>query len=265
MEKSLTKRKRTTVSSEWIVPDWPAPPNVRSLLTTRDGGTSLGPYASLNLGRHVGDDPQAVATNRSRLSKRLAGAGEPLWLEQVHGTRVVDAAAFSSNETPPQADAAFSRSEGVVCVVMTADCLPVLFCDDAGSVVAVAHAGWRGLLAGVLEETIVAMGLPGSALMAYLGPAIGPQAFVVGDEVRSAFVAADEEAARAFTPSSPGKWLADIYRLARQRLAGQGAERIFGGSYCTVSEADRFFSYRRDGRTGRMAAMIWLDRESRGS
>jgi len=251
------------VSNEWIVPDWPAPPNVRSLLTTRKGGASLGPYASLNLGRHVGDDPLAVATNRARVSERLAGAGEPLWLEQVHGTRVVDAAIFSSNEAPPQADAAFSRSAGVVCVVMTADCLPVLFCDDDGSVVAVAHAGWRGLLAGVLEETMVAMGVPGSALMAYLGPAIGPQAFAVGDEVRSAFVAADAKAARAFTPSPPDKWLADIYLLARQRLAGQGVERIFGGSYCTVSEADRFFSYRRDGRTGRMAAMIWLDRATR--
>lgn len=251
------------MSSEWIVPDWPAPPNVRSLLTTREGGTSLGPYASLNLGRHVGDDPLAVATNRERVLQRLAGAGEPLWLEQVHGTRVVEAAAFSSNEPPPQADAAFSQSVGAVCVVMTADCLPVLLCDDAGSVVAVAHAGWRGLLAGVLEETIVAMGVPGRELMAYLGPAIGPQAFAVGDEVRSAFVAADAMAARAFAPSLPGKWLADIYRLARQRLAGQGVERIFGGSYCTVSEADRFFSYRRDGRTGRMAAMIWLDRESR--
>lgn len=188
------------MSSEWIVPDWPAPPNVRSLLTTRKGGTSLGPYAKLNLGRHVGDDPQAVATNRARVSERLAGAGEPLWLEQVHGTRVVDAAIFSSNEAPPQADAAFSRSAGVVCVVMTADCLPVLFCDDDGSVVAVAHAGWRGLLAGVLEETMVAMGVPGSALMAYLGPAIGSQAFVVGDEVRSAFVDADATAATAFKP-----------------------------------------------------------------
>jgi hypothetical protein len=264
-ERALTTTKRAAVSSDWIVPDWPAPPNVRSLLTTRAGGVSLGPYSSLNLGRHVGDDPQAVATNRARVSELLAGAGEPLWLDQVHGTRVIDSAAFSSSDAPPMADAAFSRSAGAVCVVLTADCLPVLFCDDAGSVVAVAHAGWRGLIAGVLEETIVAMGVPGHALMAYLGPAIGPQAFVVGDEVRSAFVAADAKAARAFTPSLPDKWLADIYRLARQRLVGQGVESIFGGSYCTVSEADRFFSYRRDGRTGRMAAMIWLDRESRDS
>lgn len=251
------------MSSEWIVPDWPAPPNVRSLLTTREGGVSVGPYSSLNLGLHVGDDPLAVATNRARVSERVAAAGEPLWLNQVHGTRVIDAATFSSKDGPPQADAAFSRSAGVVCVVMTADCLPVLFCDDAGSIVAVAHAGWRGLFAGVLEQTIAAMDMPGRALMAYLGPAIGPQSFAVGDEVRSAFVAADAKAATAFTPLQSGKWLADIYRLARQRLAGQGVERIFGGAYCTVSEADRFFSYRRDGRTGRMAAMIWLDRESR--
>lgn len=250
------------MNSEWIVPDWPVPPNVRSLLTTRKGGVSIGPYASLNLGQHVGDDAQAVATNRARLAERLAGAGEPLWLEQVHGTRVVDASTLSSNEAPPQADAAFSRSAGVICVVMTADCLPVLFCDDAGSVVAIAHAGWRGLLAGVLEETIAAMDVPGKALVAYLGPAIGPQAFAVGDEVRSAFVAVDAKAATAFTPSLPGKWLADIYLLARQRLTGQGVARIFGASHCTVSEAERFFSYRRDGRTGRMAAMIWLDRES---
>ena len=263
MERAPTTRKGTTVSSEWIVPDWPAPPNVRSLLTTRKGGVSHGQYASLNLGQHVGDDPQAVATNRARVSERLAGAGEPLWLNQVHGTHVVDAVIVKSNEAPPQADAAFSRSAGVVCVVLTADCLPVLFCDDAGSVVAVAHAGWRGLLAGVLEETMVAMGVPGRALMAYLGPAIGPQAFAVGDEVRSAFVAANAKAATAFTPLQSDKWLADIYRLARQRLAGQGVERVFGGAYCTVSEADRFFSYRRDGRTGRMAAMIWLDRETR--
>lgn len=251
------------MSNEWIVPDWPAPPNVRSLLTTREGGVSLGPYSSLNLGRHVGDDPQAVAINRARLSERLGGAGEPLWLEQVHGTRVVEAATFSSNDHPPQADAAFSRSAGVVCVVLTADCLPVLFCDDVGSVVGVAHAGWRGLLAGILEETIIGMGVPGKALMAYLGPAIGPHVFAVGDEVRSAFIAAEAKAATAFTPIPSGRWLADIYRLARQRLAGQGIERIFGGSYCTVNDVGRFFSYRRDGRTGRMAAMIWLDRELR--
>ncbi len=244
-------------SKEWIVPDWPAPLNVRSLVTTRHGGVSQGPYSSLNLGSHVGDDPAAVLANRARLGEHLTGA--PLWLEQVHGTRVVDAARIGADIHPPQADAAFSRQRGAVCVVMTADCLPVLFCDAAGSVVAAAHAGWRGLLAGVLEEAITAMGVPGGRLIAYLGPAIGPQAFEVGDEVRSAFIATDPNAAAAFKPSSPGKWLADIYGLARQRLAGQGVERVFGGSWCTASDADRFFSYRRDGQTGRMASLIWLD------
>jgi YfiH family protein len=245
-------------SPPWFVPDWPVPEEVRSLITSRNGGVSQGVYSSLNLGDHVGDDPFAVAANRALLKDVLEC--DPVWLEQTHGTRIVDAARFHTADQPPPADAAFSRKAGVVCVVMTADCLPVLFCDDSGSVVAAAHAGWRGLLAGVLEETVAAMGVPGKNLMAYLGPAIGRQAFEVGDEVRSAFVSVDEKAAAAFRPSLPGKWLADIYLLARQRLAGQGVERVFGGSFCTVSEADRFFSYRRNGQTGRMASMVWLDK-----
>lgn len=248
-------------STSWIVPDWPAPPNVRSLVTTREGGVSQGQYSSLNLGRHVGDDPLAVNANRERVATAIQGdvACIPVWLNQVHGIRVFDAGRFSAGEPPPEADASLSREAGVVCVVMTADCLPVLFCNDTGSVVAAAHAGWRGLLDGVLEETITAMEVPGAALMAYLGPAIGPQAFEVGDDVRSAFVAVDAKSAAAFKPSVPGKWLADIYGLARRRLAEQGMTRIFGGSLCTASEPSRFFSYRRDGQTGRMASMIWLD------
>ena len=249
----------TPSSKGWIVPDWPAPPNVRSLLTTRQGGVSLAPFASLNLANHVGDDRLAVATNRARVSDALAGVDEPVWLEQVHGTRVVDAAACLASQPPAQADASFARRAGVSCVVMTADCLPVLFCDTAGSVVAAAHAGWRGLLAGILEQTVAALAVPATTLLAYLGPAIGPQAFEVGDEVRSAFVAADAATAVAFKPLVAGKWLADIYLLARLRLASQGVERIFGGAWCTVSDAERFFSFRRDGQTGRMAAMIWLD------
>ena len=245
-------------SPQWFVPDWPAPEGVRSLITTRKGGVSQGVYSSLNLGDHVGDDPVAVASNRALLRDFLVR--DPVWLEQIHGTSIIDAARFQSGDPPPQADAAFSRKAGVVCVVMTADCLPVLFCDDSGSIVAATHAGWRGLLSGVLEETVAAMGVPGKNLTAYLGPAIGRQAFEVGDEVRSAFVSVEEEAAAAFRPSLPGKWLADIYLLARQRLAGQGIEKVFGGSFCTVSEADRFFSYRRNGQTGRMASMVWLDR-----
>jgi YfiH family protein len=224
---------------------------------------SQGVYSSLNLGNHVGDDQNAVAVNRARVRDWVALGGDPVWLEQVHGTRVVDADAFSAGDQPPQADAAFSRNAGRVCVVMTADCLPVLFCDRAGSVVAAAHAGWRGLLAGILENTMAAMDVPGKDLMAYLGPAIGPQAFEVGDEVRSAFVAADDNATAAFKPLVPGKWLADIYLLARRRLADQGVERILGGTFCTVGDKERFFSYRRDGQTGRMASMIWMDRPYR--
>ena len=243
-------------SESYIAPDWPTPATIRSLLTTRQGGVSRGAYSSFNLGNHVGDDPVAVATNRARVGNVV---GKPVWLDQVHGIRVVDVARFVSTDQPPQADAAVSHEPGAACVVMTADCLPVLFCNESGSVVAAAHAGWRGLLAGVLEETIHAMAVPGNTVMAYLGPAIGPRSFEVGDEVREAYVAENSAAAAAFKPATPGKWLADIYRLARQRLTGQGVERIYGGSFCTVSDPERFFSYRRDGQTGRMAAMIWLE------
>jgi len=248
---------RTILSSEpWIVPDWPVAATVRSVLTTRQGGVSQGVFSSLNLGNHVGDDPVAVATNRARVGSLV---GKPVWLDQVHGTRVIDIARYGSTDSPPQADAAFAREPGAACAVMTADCLPVLFCNESGSVVAAAHAGWRGLLAGVLEETIRAMMVPANTVLAYLGPSIGPQAFEVGDEVRAAYVAENSAAAVAFKPAAPGKWLADIYLLARQRLAGQGVEQIYGGSFCTVSDPERFFSYRRDGQTGRMAAMIWLE------
>lgn len=242
-------------SSEFIVPDWPAPPGIRCLATTRRGGVSQGVYSSLNLGDHVGDDPMAVVANRDIVSQGVGA--RPVWLNQVHGTRVVDVAEADGN-CPPEADAAFARCAGVACAVMTADCLPVLFCDDAGTVVAAAHAGWRGLQAGVLEATIAAIGVPAGNLMAWLGPAIGPQAFEVGREVRDAFVGVHAEAAAAFNPAAGGKWLADIYLLARLRLKGQGVERVFGGDFCTVTEADRFFSYRRDGQTGRMASLIWL-------
>lgn len=245
-------------SESWLIPDWPAPGKVRSLLTTRLGGVSRDVYSSFNLGLHVGDDPQAVAANRARLAART---GKPVWLEQVHGTAVLDAARFTEVEQAPQADAAFCREPGVACVVMTADCLPVLLCDEAGSVVAAAHAGWRGLLSGVLEQTVRAMNVPAGRLMAYLGPAIGPLAFEVGDEVRSAYLSKSAEAVTAFQPAGSGKWLADIYQLARQRLASEGVRRVFGGSFCTVSERGRFFSYRRDGRTGRMASLIWMDRD----
>ena len=254
----MTTKTKTTMSNSLdpIVPDWPAPAGVGSLVTTRRGGISGGVFASLNLGDHVGDDPAAVATNRQAVCRRIGA--RPVWLSQVHGVRVIDAAEADGTNSP-EADAAFARRPGVACAVMTADCLPVLFCDAAGTVVAAAHAGWRGLLAGVLEATVAAMGVPGEALMAWLGPAIGPQSFEVGGEVRGAFVGAAAEAAAAFRPAAGDKWLADIYLLARQRLAGQGVTRVFGGNFCTVADEERFFSYRRDGRTGRMASLIWLN------
>lgn len=239
---------------EFILPDWPAPPGVRALSTLRQGGVSQGPYASLNLGDHVGDDPAAVAANRHILAQRVP---TPTWLCQVHGTRVVAVGEASSG---CEADAVFSRAPGQSCVVMTADCLPLLFCDRQGSVVAAAHAGWRGLCDGVIEATVAAMAAAPEDLLVWLGPAIGPMAFEVGDEVRQAFCARDPQAADAFVPRAgvPGKWLADIYLLARQRLACLGVTAVYGGQWCTVGDAERFFSYRREGVTGRMGSFIWL-------
>lgn len=239
---------------ELLVPAWPAPAKVRAMQTTRAGGCSTAPWDSLNLGDHVGDDPACVLANRARLRSGLPG--EPAWLKQVHGTRVVDAALSAS--VVNEADAAYARQPGAVCVVMTADCLPVLFCNRAGTVVAAAHAGWRGLQAGVLEATIAAMAEAPGELLAWLGPAIGPACFEVGDDVRTAFVGSDPEAAAAFAPASPGKWLADIYLLAKRRLHAVGLTSIHGGGRCTVSDRERYFSYRRDGVTGRMATLIWL-------
>ena len=240
--------------AECHVPEWAVPANVRALQTTRNGGVSQGPWASFNLGDHVGDDPAAVAANRALLASRLPA--EPHWLAQVHGTVAVDAEKMHKTAV---ADAAFARQAGQVCVVMTADCLPVLFCDRHGTVVAAAHAGWRGLLAGVLERTVDAMKVPPADLLVWLGPAIGPRCFEVGDEVRRAFVTADPGASLAFVPGAAGKWLCDIYLLARQRLGALGVLSVSGGGACTVSESERYFSYRRDGVTGRMASLIWLE------
>ena len=237
-----------------IVPDWPAPAHVHALQTTRSSGCSIAPYDSLNLGSHVGDDPLVVAKNRNSLNALVPS--EPIWLEQVHGTHVVMA---ETAGCLPRADACVSRNSGAVCAVMTADCLPVLLCDTAGSVVAAVHAGWRGLADGVIEAAVAAMTVPGAQLMAWFGPAIGPQAFEVGGEVRAAFVGHDPAAAVAFT-SMEGcgdKYLADLYRLARLRLAALDVTQVYGGDRCTYTEKDRFFSYRRDGRTGRMATLIW--------
>jgi YfiH family protein len=238
-----------------LYPDWPAPPAVRAFVTTREGGLSTGPYASLNLGDHVGDEASAVAANRRLL--RACLPAEPLWLRQVHGVDVADAGVAC--DSPPEADAAVARHAGRVCGVLTADCLPVLLCDTSGGVVAAAHAGWRGLSGGVLERTVEAMGVPAEQVLAWLGPAIGPAAFEVGAEVREAFVAEDPCAAAAFQPGvMPGKWWADLPALARQRLARQGVLRVHGGDSCTYRNGRRFFSYRRDGVTGRFGSFIWL-------
>ena len=249
-----------------LLPDWPAPKNVCALQTTRIGGGSAAPYDSFNLGDHVGDDPLTVARNRMLLQPLLPT--EPVWLQQVHGVTVVDAAQAACL---PQADACVSAQPGAVCVVMTADCLPVLLCDQQGTVVGAVHAGWRGLCDGVIEQTVQAMKVRPTDLMAWLGPAIGSQAFEVGDEVRAAFVATQPQAASAFTPATATgsapfatlareekKWLADIYQLARMRLHALGVTRIYGGQWCTYTDRANYFSYRRDGVTGRMGTFIWL-------
>lgn len=239
-----------------LTPDWPAPANVHALCSTRQGGCSAGPYANLNLGNHVGDTAAAVAANRQRFAELAAMPSAPVWLNQVHSTEVVQLMAPTQNEIT--ADASFTRACGVVSCVMTADCLPLLLCDEQGTQVAAIHAGWRGLCEGIIERTVQQFAKPAS-VMAYLGPAIGPAAFEVGAEVKAAFVARQAEATSAFKPASAeGKWLADIYALARQRLMRAGVSAIYGGNHCTYSQSEMFFSYRRDGQTGRMASAIWL-------
>ena len=239
-----------------IYPDWPAPGAVRAVTTTRQGGVSETPFDALNLADHVGDRPESVQQNRAWLRRRLSLPAEPVWLQQVHGSSVMacDGAAPRS-----PADAGYTDRRGVVCAVLTADCLPVLFCDRQGTRVAAAHAGWRGLAGGVLESTVAALALPPGQLLAWLGPAIGPQAFEVGAEVRRAFVEQHAAAAEAFALQANGRWLADLYRLARLRLRALGVNAVYGGGLCTFSDRKRFYSYRRDQVTGRMATLIWLD------
>jgi polyphenol oxidase len=236
---------------DWIVPDWPAPKHVGALITTRNGGSSRGVFASLNLGDHVGDAPAAVASNRAVLRSYLPA--DPLWLQQIHSNRVIEALASGAH-----ADSSMTRTPHVVCAVLSADCLPVLLCDTQSTAVAVVHAGWRGLAAGVLENTVAALQVPAKRLLAYLGPAIGVKNYQVGEEVRRAFLAHERKAGEAFFPDEDGKWRADLPALARHRLAALGVERIWGGHDCTAADPARFFSYRRDGPTGRMASLIWL-------
>jgi len=238
-----------------ILPEWPAPANVGACSTLRGGGASLAPWDAFNLGSHVGDDPAHVAANRQTLVARAALPEMPRWLEQVHGTDVVR---LSSSQTGiVQADACITREAGVVCAVMTADCLPVLFCSSDGKEVAAAHAGWRGLCAGVLENTLAQFAAPPSQIHAWLGPAIGPDAFEVGSEVRAAFMAKDVRAQLAFRPAG-AKYFADIWLLARQRLEAAGVNSLSVTRRCTFHESGEFFSFRRDGTTGRMASLIWL-------
>ncbi|MET0101969.1 MAG: peptidoglycan editing factor PgeF [Sedimenticola sp.] len=241
--------------NDWIYPDWPAPAGVRAVITTRQGGVSRAPYESMNLGDHVGDDPVAVRRNRELLAESLELPSAPLWLNQVHGCTV---ASCGTDPEGVAADAVVASQRGQVCAVLTADCLPLLLCNRQGDRVAAVHAGWRGLAAGVIEAAVARFDQPGEELLAWLGPAIGPGAFEVGPEVREAFVSFDQFAGEAFSEGVEGRWMADIYRLARRRLEVLRVGYVGGGGYCTVSEQGRFFSYRRDGVTGRMASLIWI-------
>ncbi|MCF8191676.1 MAG: peptidoglycan editing factor PgeF [Burkholderiales bacterium] len=257
----------------WLIPDWPAPANVRALCTTRVGGVSQGLWASLNLASHVGDDPLAVAANRGLLQRHLPAA--PVWLAQVHGTGVIDPATHVHSAEPPEADAARTCALRTPCAVLTADCLPVLLCDGGrappggtgadtmATEVAAIHAGWRGLADGVIEATAGCMHTHPQDWLAWIGPCIGPAAFECGDDVLAAFCDRHPEARAAFRPhpQQPGKWLGDLPAIARQRLMALGvpATAIHGGEHCTVAESGRFYSFRRDGVTGRMASIVWLD------
>ena len=240
------------MSVRWLPADWPAPPGVVAGMTLRTGGVSRGAFESLNLGAHVGDDPAAVRENRSRFLEACELPAEPHWLTQVHGDRALV-------EPPPgaEADASVSRSAGGACAVLVADCLPVLLASADGGTIAAAHAGWRGLAAGIVENTVTAMDRDPGRLVAWLGPAISAQAFEVGDEVREAFTRRDPDAAEHFVRNDRGRWLADLYGLARLRLARAGVIDVHGGSRCTFGEPNAFFSYRRDGHCGRMAAFIF--------
>ncbi len=242
----------------FLTPDWPVPASVRALCTVRGGGVSLPPYKSLNLGQRVGDDPVALADNLRRVQAAATLPSTPEWLQQVHGHAVVNL----DRPGPREADAAYTLAAGRVCAIQTADCLPVLFAARDGSAVGAAHAGWRGLAAGVLEATLAALtqaSAPGTEFLAWLGPAISPAHFEVGPDVREAFVEPDPDADIAFIENARGRWQCDLYTLARRALARVGIEDLYGGEHCTYAETQRFYSYRRDGQTGRMASLIWID------
>lgn len=243
------------MSEQWLRASWPAPPNVVAGTTLRSGGVSSGAFSSLNLGARSGDDAAAVSENRNRFRSFCELPDDPRWLRQVHGTHVVIEP--PPGETP-EADASISRSPGVVCAVLTADCLPVIFAATDGTEVAAAHAGWRGLAAGVLEATVRAMSVDPVNLVVWLGPAISQPAFEVGPEVRQEFLEHDPAADECFAANAQGRWQADLYGLARLRLASLGIGQVSGGEHCTAREPERFFSYRRDGACGRMASFVFL-------
>jgi polyphenol oxidase len=245
-----------SAAAAFIVPDWPAPPNVHAAFSLRAGGASAAPFDSLNVGAHVGDDPERVGANRQLVHDLLALPAPALWLRQVHGTGVLDA--HRATDSPGAGfDAVVARDPGTVAVIQVADCLPVLFAAADGQAVAAAHAGWRGLAAGVLEATLESLARPPASVMAWLGPAIGPEHFEVGEEVRAAFLKHDAGAAQAFAANARGRWQCDLVQLARRRLQARGVREVHGGHWCTFADRARFFSYRRDGRCGRMGLFIW--------
>ena len=245
----------------WIAPAWPAPPSVRTVVTTRSGGESRAPYGSLNLDSGNGDMPAAVAHNRARLRSSLGFEREPCWLDQVHGSDAICSARY---DRPPQADASVGSAGSPPCAVLTADCLPVVLCDTSGTRVGIAHAGWRGLAGGVIANCVAAMERPPHELLAWLGPAIGPESYEIGSEVRDALAAAAPGTRLAFVPSPSGigRWLADLYSIAAAQLESLGVERVYGGKFCTYRDKARFFSFRRDGTTGRFATLAWIQGSS---
>ncbi len=240
--------------THWITPDWPAPLNIHAATTLRTGGFSQAEFGRLNPADHVQDNPADVLKNRQQIKRMLALPGEPLWLQQTHGVQVICA---DQAEQTRVADASYTRKKKVVCTVLSADCLPLLLCDLQGTTVAAIHGGWRGLLNGIVENAVAKM--PDTEILAWLGPAIGPQCFEVGQDVYAAFLNKSRQFADAFTQQSGTKYLADIYHIARIILNGAGVQNIYGGQFCTVTETERFFSYRRDGQTGRMATLIWME------
>ena len=243
----------------YLTPNWPAPTTIRAYTSLRCGGVSLEPFAGFNLAGHVGDEPQAVTENIALLQQDLSLPQLPVWLTQVHGTKVINPADYQSTDKP-EADACHTQNTAVPCCVLTADCLPLLVCNQTGTEVAAIHAGWRGLLAGIIDATIKQMQSPPAELLVWLGPAIGPEAFRVNDQIRVDFIDSNPDNSSAFAHQYQGHWLCDMYKIARNNLQRLGITQIYGGDHCTFRETDKFFSYRRQQTTGRMASLIWIER-----